>query len=222
MTVVSTRTYGQYCGLTAALDIVGQRWTLLIVRDLAPGPRRFTDLFAGLPGISTDLLTDRLRSLEAAGAVRQRSLRSPVPANLYELTDRGRELADLVSGLAGWGVSLLPDIDDADDHTVNARWALQYLAGRYRGGWKVGNVHLTLDDAEDLTLSMGPDGATVHYGHGTDEPLVRITTTSRTFLGALRARPKSASALPAELEVDGDRRLVAPLLRSLTAARPQT
>ena len=83
---MARRSYHQYCGLAAALDVVGERWALLIIRDLAPGPRRFTDLFAGLPGIATDVLADRLRSLEAAGAVRLRAIRHPVPAKLYELT----------------------------------------------------------------------------------------------------------------------------------------
>ena len=66
---MTKRTYQQYCGLAAALDVVGERWALLIVRDLAPGPRRFTDLLEGLPGIATDMLAERLRALEAAGAV---------------------------------------------------------------------------------------------------------------------------------------------------------
>ena len=119
------RSYAQYCGLAAALDVVGERWALLIVRDLVPGPRRFTDLFDGLPGISTDLLTDRLRSLETAGAVRRREVRTPVPAQLYELTDRGTELARLAGRLAKWGAPMLPDIADAGDRVVNARWILQ-------------------------------------------------------------------------------------------------
>ena len=97
---MAKRSYSQYCGLAAALDVIGERWALLIVRDLVPGPRRFTDLFDGLPGISTDLLTDRLRSLETAGAVRRREVRTPVPAQLYELTDRGLELARLAGQLA--------------------------------------------------------------------------------------------------------------------------
>ena len=90
--------------------MVGQRWALLIVRDLVPGPRRFTDLFDGLPGISTDLLTERLRSLEDAGAVRQRAVRSPAPANLYELTERGRDLAKLAGEMArgAWSCYRLP------------------------------------------------------------------------------------------------------------------
>ena len=225
---MSKRTYGQYCGLAAALDAVGQRWALLIVRDLVPGPRRFTDLFEGLPGISSDLLTDRLRSLEAAGAVQQRTLKTPVPANLYELTDRGRELAKLAGGLARWGAPLLQDIDDpgdpVGDYIVNARWVLQYFAGRYRGGFPDGDVHLTLDDSEELTLSMLDDNATLAYGHSGNEPLLRIESTSEVLLGLLRSPPEADTALPdefpmefpAEFNVGGDEELVASFLRSLS------
>jgi DNA-binding HxlR family transcriptional regulator len=185
---VSTRTYGQYCGLAAALDVVGQRWALLIVRDLVPGPRRFTDLFDGLPGISTDLLTDRLRSLESAGAVRRREVRTPVPASLYELTDRGMELAQLAGRLARWGGSLMPDLDDVGDSVVNARWLLQSRSGRIRGGLPDGDVHVLLDSREELTLCLNDDRCRVRYGHTDTEPLLVIESSS-TDLVALLRRP---------------------------------
>ena len=179
---VSQRTYGQYCGLAAALDVVGQRWALLIVRDLVPGPRRFTDLFDGLPGISTDLLTERLRSLESAGAIRRREVRHPAPANLYELTDRGVELAQLAGRLARWGGALMPDLDDAGDHVVNARWFLQSRSTRYRGGLPDGDVHVLIDGREEVTLAFDGERCRLRYGHTDVEPLLAIEGSSHDLV----------------------------------------
>src|SRR5918999_945416 len=80
---MAKRSYEQYCPLARSLDLLGERWTLLIVRDLIAGPKRYTDLQRGLPGLATDLLTDRLRKLERAGVVRRRELSPPAPATVY-------------------------------------------------------------------------------------------------------------------------------------------
>src|SRR6266536_4496383 len=91
-TQISRKTYEQYCPVARTLDVVGERWTLLIVRDLLMGPKRYTDLRVGLPGIATDILTARLRTLEEAGFVRRRDLPPPAPATVYELTEDGLEV----------------------------------------------------------------------------------------------------------------------------------
>jgi DNA-binding HxlR family transcriptional regulator len=216
---VSKRSYGQYCGLAAALDVVGQRWALLIVRDLAPGPRRFTDLFDGLPGISTDLLTERLRSLEAAGAVRQREVRTPVPANLYELTDRGRALARMTGELARWGLDLLPPPDDADDLVPNARWALQLRTSRYDGGLPDGSIHITIDSREELTLTIADGRCHLSYGHSGAEVLFSIDATNTGMLELLRSpidEPGAGIQLPAGVRIEGRDDLVGALAHSLT------
>ena len=214
---VSKRSYGQYCGLSAALDVVGQRWALLIVRDLAPGPRRFTDLFDGLPGISTDMLAERLRSLEEAGAVQRRAIRSPAPANLYELTDRGRELARLAGEMAHWGMGLLPPADEATDLVPNVRWSLQLRATRYRGGLPDGDVHITLDDREELTLSIAGDRARLVYGHTDAEPLLTIETSTPGMFELLRTTPDDVAARCGDVvDVGGSSELLTDLVRSLT------
>ncbi|MGH9151733.1 MAG: winged helix-turn-helix transcriptional regulator, partial [Acidimicrobiales bacterium] len=97
------KTYGQYCGLAKALDRVGDRWSLLIVRELLLGPARFSDLRDALPGIATNLLTERLRALEGDGIVRRAPLGRPVRAVVYELTEVGHGLDDAVSALVRWG-----------------------------------------------------------------------------------------------------------------------
>lgn len=83
---MTSRSYNQYCGLAYALDIVGERWTILIIRELFAGPRRFTDLMEGLPGISTNLLGERLKRLEQQRIIKRRTLPPPAGSTVYELT----------------------------------------------------------------------------------------------------------------------------------------
>jgi len=109
------RSYGQYCGLAKALDVVGDRWTLLIVRELLiRGACRYTDLRNGLPGIATNLLADRLSEMEQAGLVRREAAPPPVATTLFHLTSRGGELRDALFALGSWGAPLLADAP-ADD-----------------------------------------------------------------------------------------------------------
>src|SRR5918997_566704 len=117
---MARRSYAQYCGLARALDVLGERWTLLAIRELLLGPKRFSDLLAGLSGIGPNVLSTRLRTLEAEGLVTKRRLPPPAASTVYELTGRGRELEPAVVELARWGVGLLgpPAEDD-----------------RYRPGW---------------------------------------------------------------------------------------
>jgi DNA-binding HxlR family transcriptional regulator len=99
-----TRTYDDGCGIAHALDLVGERWALLVVRELLLGPKRFTDLRAGLPGVSANILSQRLRELEVDGVVARRTLPPPASSAVYELTARGRELEPVVLALGRWGV----------------------------------------------------------------------------------------------------------------------
>src|ERR687885_258457 len=102
------RGYGQYCAVAKALDLVGDRWTLLIIRELLlRGPCRYTDLRQGLPGIATNLLADRLREIEEAGVVRRGPAPPPVASTLFHLTSRGEELAPVVRALGRWGAPLM-------------------------------------------------------------------------------------------------------------------
>lgn len=97
------RSYEQFCGLARALDHVGHRWTLLIVRELLLGPKRFTDLREGLPGIANNLLADRLRHLQDDGLIARRELPPPAATTVYELTESGRDLREAVHALIRWG-----------------------------------------------------------------------------------------------------------------------
>jgi DNA-binding HxlR family transcriptional regulator len=101
--MATKRTYGDRCGVARALDLVGERWALLVVRELLLGPKRFTDLRAGLPQVGPDVLSQRLRELEGAGIVARRTLDPPAGSRIYELTERGRELEPVVIALGRFG-----------------------------------------------------------------------------------------------------------------------
>jgi len=106
---VSNKSYDQYCGIAAALDVVGDRWTLLILRELSFGRRRFTDLRTFLPGIASNLLTNRLRDLEQAGLVEQQELPAPAARTVYALTAAGERILPVLRALAQFGLPLLTD-----------------------------------------------------------------------------------------------------------------
>jgi DNA-binding HxlR family transcriptional regulator len=126
------RNYKQFCGLARALDRVGERWTLLVVRNLMLGPRRYSDLLEELPGLTTNLLAARLRELEQMDLVVKRKTPPPVRATVYELTPAGRALEPALMELARWGGRFMDRPTKAD--TVNIGWALLSLKRRYHGG----------------------------------------------------------------------------------------
>jgi DNA-binding HxlR family transcriptional regulator len=175
---VSRRTYGQYCGLAHAMELVGERWALLVVRDLLPGPKRFTDLRNGLPRIPTNILSARLKELEASGVVQRRLLPRPQGSIVYELTDYGRELDDVVLRLDLWGARSLgqprpDDIVTTASLTMELRATFRRdAAAGLRLGYevRVGDivVHALVDDGKvevgqgppprpDLVIDTGPE-----------------------------------------------------------------
>lgn len=125
---MASRSYGQYCGVTKAVELIGERWALLIVRDLLVGPRRYTDLKQGLPKIPTNILSTRLKELQEGGVVRRVPL---VNCGLvYELTPYGRELEPVVLALGRWGFQQMGepepgDVVTADSLTMALRTAFQ-------------------------------------------------------------------------------------------------
>lgn len=110
--MIEDRSYGQYCGVARALDLVGARWALLVVRELLLGPKRFTDLRGGLPGVSTNVLAARLRRLERDGILRRTVLPPPAASSVYELTEYGRELEPPLLALGRWGARSLGPRED--------------------------------------------------------------------------------------------------------------
>jgi DNA-binding HxlR family transcriptional regulator len=163
--VAGRRVYGQYCGLARAVEIVGERWALLIIRDLLVGPRRFTDLRRGLPRIPTNVLTERLRELEDAGVVERRVLPRPAGGSVvYALTPYGAELEDVVLRLGLWGAQALGEprpgeIVTLDSLIIALRTTFRPAAARDRRL----SFELRLDD---VVLHAAVDAGTVRVGPG--------------------------------------------------------
>jgi DNA-binding HxlR family transcriptional regulator len=210
---VSKRSYQQFCGLAVALDVVAERWALLIVRDLTPGPRRFTDISAGLPGVASDVLADRLRGLEASGAVELIEIKYPAPAKVYQLTERGHELSEIALRLAKWGSPLLPQsiTASANGYKFNARWVLQTMANEYAGGLPSGEYLWTIDEADySMTIGETNDGvdqAHINYGPPSQEPLQHVSCSTQDFLLLIR-HYKKGRAFPKGVRHEGDRDLL--------------
>src|SRR5919108_2398081 len=139
---VSARTYGSYCGIAYALELVGERWALLVVRDLILGPKRFTDLRRGLPRIPSNVLSSRLKELEYAGIVRRRLLARPQTGVIYELTEYGRELEDILLRLGLWGARLLGE--PRPDDTVSADSLMLALRATFQPETSAG-LHATYE-----------------------------------------------------------------------------
>ena len=184
---MAPRTYNQFCGVARALDVLGERWTLLVVRDLLPGPRRFTDLAARQPGLSTDMLTSRLRTLEEHGLVERVPLPAPARGSMYCITDVGERLRPVIGELAKLGTHWLSD-PVSTERRVDAAWALATIAEHLVDGAPTsGGLQVESGD-EVLSLRVSPDGsARVVYG-ALDAPDVVASGPAFVVLGVLTGR----------------------------------
>jgi len=174
------RSYKQLCGLATALDIVGERWTLLLVRDLALGPRRYSELLEGMPGIGEGLLAQRLRHLEHEG-IAQRAFSADAGAVVYELTEDGRELFKALVPLTKWGIRRVPPLDDPSD--VRADWVAVAIRSRLDPSSSKG-VHEQYEmrvDREPYTITADDGKVTVERG-AAPEPAARISLDMSTLL----------------------------------------
>lgn len=194
------RSYDQYCSAARALDLVGDRWTLLIVRELLAGPRRYTDLHADLPGVSTDVLASRLKDMERDGLTTRRRLSPPGAAYVYELTGRGRALLPVLQALSGWGENELGERRPTD--AVRAHWfalpLLRALEGR-------GLVEVALDEG-NFHLRVGAEEGPV-YGDGPapGEADARLELDAATCESVARGEVTLADAVRAgRVTVTGD------------------
>jgi DNA-binding HxlR family transcriptional regulator len=197
--------YQQYCGLARALDVAGDRWTLLMVRELLPGPRRFTDLLDGLPGISRKLLTERLRALEREGVVARQTLPPPAARQVYELTDDGRDLAAVMGPLIGWGARRLGERKPTE--SFRARWsavAMSAFADREAAkGVSETYQYLVGDSAFHFTVD---DGSIQLHDGRVQDPAVTLRTDEETWADIASGKiTASSAAATGALTVVGDR-----------------
>jgi DNA-binding HxlR family transcriptional regulator len=124
---MTNRTYNQFCPLAHSLDLIGERWTLLIIRNLFVGPKRFSDLSRGLPGLGTNILTARLKELEENGLIQSRFLPPPAASSVYELTPFGRSLQDVMVSLALWGAQSLGTPKSGQVFSIEAIELMLYM-----------------------------------------------------------------------------------------------
>lgn len=212
--MTSNRSYGDGCGVARSLDVIGERWALLIVRELLLGPKRFNDLLAGLADASPNVISQRLRELSGHGVVRQRDLGPPARVRVYELTDWGRELEPVILHLGRWGAStaapdgsrLSPDslllviMAAADPAAVKGRY-------EFRIGADTFSVH-------------APDGIIEVQRGSTGQPDAILTADaedlSAVFLGR---RPVGDAIQSGDLRIDGDKEAASQLV-SMLATMP--
>ncbi|MFD7456824.1 MULTISPECIES: winged helix-turn-helix transcriptional regulator [unclassified Streptomyces] len=194
------RSYDQYCSAARALDVIGDRWTLLIVRELLAGPRRYTDLHADLPGVSTDVLASRLKDMERDGLTTRRRLPPPGAAYVYELTPRGRELLPVLQAVGAWGQAELGERRPTD--AVRAHWfALPLL----RGLEGQGVVEVRLDEGEFHLYVGAEDGPLYGDGPAPGEPDARLVLDVGTCTAVARGEAALADAVrDGRVTVTGD------------------
>jgi DNA-binding HxlR family transcriptional regulator/putative sterol carrier protein len=217
--MATRRTYGDGCAIAHALDLVGERWALLVVRELLLGPKRFTDLKKGLPNASPNVLSERLRELEHAGVVKRGKLPPPAGSRVYELTDWGRELEPMVMALGHWGArspSLPRDAPIGADSTVLA------LRGRFDPDAARG-----LQAAYELRLGedrfrLAVSDQQIEVARGSETRPDAIVDTDPSTLAAVlwNGRPLAAAQRAGELRIEGDQAAVERLVRLFPAPEP--
>ena len=210
------RAYGQYCSVAKALDLIGDRWNLLIVRELLlRGPCRYTDLLQGLPGIASNMLTDRLRDLERGGVVSREDAPPPVATTLFELTDRGQQLKPILRALGEWGAQLMGEPAAGDE--FRSHWLAlpvsMYLADPLPQDSPM-TIELQIGE-EPVTIETVDGAVRTRRGPAADPDLV-LNGPPELVLGLLSERLSLAEARARGLGCSGD---VAKLRR--LRARPE-
>lgn len=193
---MTERGYHQYCGAARALDVVGDRWTLLIVRELMFGPRRFTDLLDGLPGISRNLLSERLRALERDRLIAREQLPPPAARQVYELAQDGRDLADALVPLVAWGARRLGARQP--DESFRPQWGALAMATFADRDAALGVNETYQYVIGDTAFHFVVDDGTVRLRSGfAHEPAVTVTTDEETWAEMASGNATGTSAAAA-------------------------
>jgi DNA-binding HxlR family transcriptional regulator/putative sterol carrier protein len=213
------RTYGEACGIAHALDLVGERWALLVVRELLLGPKRFTDIRSGLPAASPNVLAQRLRELESASIVRRRRLPPPAGSSVYELTDWGRQLEPIVISLGTWGAqapSFGPEglvsvdsialafralFDPAAADGLDACFALRLGDSRFQVRIAGGTIEVERGEAPGADATIETEGSTLRD----------VLWGGRDLADALKA---------GDVRIEGDRRAASRFVRLFPQPQP--
>jgi DNA-binding HxlR family transcriptional regulator len=214
------RSYGQYCSLAKALDVVGDRWTLLIVRELLlRGACRYTDLRNGLPGIATNLLADRLRELEQANIVSREEAPPPVATTLFRLTERGEELRTVLFELGRWGVPLM--VEPSSGEEFRCHWLAMpvelYLTDRTP---ERPPVEIEVRTGEEPVVIETADGHARTRPGGAEHPDAVIAGAPQLVVGVLSGRLDLAAAEAGGLRYEGDPEALRRVRPDTAAATP--
>jgi DNA-binding HxlR family transcriptional regulator len=198
------RSYDEYCAIAKSLDVVGDRWTLLIVRELAlRGACRYTDLRNGLPGIATNLLADRLRELEQAGVVAREDAPPPIATTLFRLTPRGEQLKPVLKDLVRWGIPLMTEQNPTDavkSHWL--AWALELMLTDRQPN--ASPVTVALHTGDQPIVIETRDG-TIHTRLGpSDSADATLTGPPKPILGLLLGLLELADAEASGVNYEGD------------------
>lgn len=205
------RTYDDSCGIARALDAVGERWALLVVRELVLGPKRFGQLRRGLPGMSPNVLSQRLRELEDDGIVRKYELDPPASVLVYELTERGRELAPVLHALGRWG-SRQPQ-SSANELSTDALLVALQTTFAPSGTRDLDATYQLVVDDDAYVLHIANGSLDIRRGR-TDEPLATLDTSRATLRRLVFANASLDRAVDrGNATITGPKRAIARLLR---------
>jgi len=203
---MAKRTYADPCGIARALDLVGERWALLVIRDLLLGPKRFTDLRVGLPHLSADVLAQRLRELERTGIVHRRKLPPPAGSQVYELSDWGRELEPVVLALGRWGSRAPFPPTDAQLSVDSIVIALKTLFHAPAADGLHARYELRLE--QQSFRATVADGLLEITRGGAEAPDAAIETDTGTLAAVLwHGRGLTGALRSGDLRIDGDRQV---------------
>jgi DNA-binding HxlR family transcriptional regulator len=198
------RTYGQYCPLAKSLDVIGDRWSLLIVRELlGRGPLRYTDIRNGLPGVATNLLADRLRELEEAGVIRREAAPPPIATTLFHLTPRGQELRSVVKALADWGAPLLGEAVEGE--VFRSDW-VRYPAALYLADTAAEGPPVTIEvrtGDEPMVIETADGGVRTRPGTA-QRPDAVLAGPPKLVIGVIAGKLSLSDATARGLQYDGD------------------
>jgi DNA-binding HxlR family transcriptional regulator/putative sterol carrier protein len=217
--MATLRTYGDGCGIAHGLDLVGERWALLVVRELLLGPKRFTDLRDGLPNASPNVLAQRLRELEQSGIARRRRLPPPAGSSVYELTEWGRELEPIVVALGGWALRSPSFPEDAPVGVDSVALALTSLFDAEAADGFSALLELRLGE-DRFRLRIAEGRIEIHRGEA-DDPDAIIHADVESLRAVLWQGRELADALrDGAIRIEGDRRAVTRFVRLFPVPEP--
>ena len=219
--MATRRTYDDACAAAHALDLVGERWALLVVRELLLGPKRFTDLRAGLPAASPNVLAQRLRGLEEAGIVRRRRLAPPAASRIYELTDWGEELEPVIVRLGRWGARSPSRAEDAPLGVDSLILSFRTMFDTEAAEGLEATYELRL--GEDRFRAEVTGGSFEVERGSAERPDATIEADSATLAGLVyRGRPLAEALRSGDVKIEGDERAVERFLTLFPLPEPAT